>query len=250
MPDIIPFSRFLLNQAPYTMWRERGPDGLLPHDAVVEGFGLWLTRDYARMWRLQTDLKARWYLQRRDSLKAWCLDEARDRLGSGYREFWSAEDFHSFHFNEAVQDFKRQALRDPFWTRLFVNRQLAGDDKFFARIPLLLAQQPYQFQTAKRLYAILFDRLAIPLAWWSFEAAAMYLEECLARIDRQALAPSGELLRQWTDRLGLKQERPVVITKWRRGVGVPPDGFDEEAYLCSPIPKPYKKTSIHTENGC
>jgi len=222
------------------MWRECGPDGLLPHDVVVEGFGRWLTRDYARVWYLQTDFKIRWYLRRRDSLTAWCMEESRSRLAaSGYREFWSAEDFHLFHFSEAIQEHNKQAMRDPFWSRLFVNRQLAGDRGFFvARLPLLLGQQPHPFLTAKRLYAIFFDRLAIPLAWWRYNAAALYLEECLARLNLHALAPGTERLRKWAQELGLKKQRPAIITEWIKGVGPPESGFNLAAFLQSGIPIP------------
>jgi hypothetical protein len=116
-----------------------------------------------------------------------------------------------------------------------------GDVGFFARVPFLLEQDITPFLTAQRLFAIMHDRLIIPLAWWRYDAAAMYLEECLSKIDRHALAPSGEALRQWACRLKLKAEQPAIITEWIPGVGPPPGGFDEEAYLKSPIPKPAVK---------
>jgi hypothetical protein len=224
------------------MWKSVGVDGELTHEQVVAGFAKWLTRTYAQMWYLQTDVKIRWYLQRRTALKAWASAEARNRLRSSYRPTWSVWAFHEYHFSESMMENKRRALRDPFWSRLFLHKQrVAGDPWFFARVPLLLEQEPAPFSTAQRLYCIFHDRLCIPFAWWRYEAAALYLGECLAKLDLHALAPSGELLRHWACELGLREEHPTIITKWTPGIGPSLDGFDEEAYRQSPIPNPALK---------
>src|SRR6516225_4826672 len=104
MPNIVPFTPALLNQAPYTIWRDVGLTGRLSHDVVAARFARWLTQQYAQTWWLQTDRKIRWYLQRRDGLRAWCLEEAKNRLGAHYQDTWSVLAFHEFHFSEAVME--------------------------------------------------------------------------------------------------------------------------------------------------
>jgi hypothetical protein len=221
------------------MWRKSGLDGRLTHEEVVAGFARWLERAYSPMWDIQTSWSTRWHLQRKVGLRGWALDEARSRLAAKYRLAWSALDFHEFIFCEDIWERKHKALKDPFWSPLFLYKQLSGEDKFFKVLPLLLHQGYVPYHSAKRLYAIWYDRLPIPFAWWSYSAAARYLEESLAKTRRHALAPSAELLRQWARRLRLPAQRPAIITQWNRGI--PHGGFNESAYLNSPIPKLHQK---------
>jgi hypothetical protein len=227
----------LVVQDPYFLWRDMDYGARLSREAVAAGLAHWLACQLRWIWDQQTEVPIPWYLSQQEGLLGWCKDEADLRIGAR-QDSWSAVEFHSLHFAEALRDDKRRALQDPFWNDLFMHKKAEGDDSFFAHIPILIGQAPHTFLEAKRLFALRWDRAVVPLRFWSYSAIEAYLEELLAWHDRHGIAPSQETLRQWVRRMGLQPFRPAVVTRYVKGKGIPIDGFCPEALVLARIPVP------------
>jgi hypothetical protein len=232
-----PEQRQLIGEDPYYLWRGLKEGARLPRDTVAAGLAYWLACQLRWIWNQQTEIPTPWYLAQEEGLLGWCRNESDLRLGHA-QDSWSAVEFYALHFAEALRKGKREALKDPFWSDLLLHKQAEGDDAFFAHIPILIGQALDTFLEAKRLFALRWDRSAVPLKYWAYTAIEVYLEELLAMGDRHSIAPSQETLRQWVKRMGLKPFKPAVVTRYVKGAGIPIDGFDMEAFLLSGIPAP------------
>jgi hypothetical protein len=227
-----------VGQDPYYLWRDLPYDTRLPRDVVAAGLAKWLEGQLQWIWDQQTEIKTPWYLSRRKALRAWCLDEAALRLSAKGRDSYSAAEFAEIHFIEALHENKLAALRDSFWDGLFQNKKSIGDLAFFEHLSILIDQPPQPFHQGKRLFCLLWDRACIPLEYWKYSAAVLYLQDVLGRLDRHALAPDEVTLRQWVHRLGLRPFRPAVITGYTKGKSISRHGFNLEAFILARIPPP------------
>jgi hypothetical protein len=230
----------LVAQDPYYLWRELPYGARLPREVVATGLARWLQAHLVWIWDQRTQIKLPWYLARIDGLVAWSLDEAALRLSTfSNQDSFTAAEFHELHFAESLRKKKVAALRDPFWDELILHKKAEGDLNFFTHLPVLIHQPPYEFRQAKRLFCLLWDRGSIPLQYWSYAALAAYLEVTLSTLNRHAIAPDTEALRQWVSRLGLVPFRPAVVTRYdSRERQIPIDGFCLEAFQLARIPAP------------
>jgi hypothetical protein len=83
------------------------------------------------------------------------------------------------------------------------------------------------------MFCLLWDRASIPLEFWSYPAAARYLE---TRCTVRDAAPNEATLRKWTRRLGLIQAHPSVVTDFNPRTGIPEKGFNLGALAMHGIP--------------
>jgi hypothetical protein len=128
-------------------------------------------------------------------------------LERNYRNTYSIIEFHELVFREDLRRSGGKALADPFWTPLMVLKQREGDVEFFRQLPLLVNRPEQPVHQGMRRLALGWDRELIPLAFWSYPAIAKRIEWEAGR-----KVANENALKQWANRLGLKQQIPRVIT--------------------------------------
>lgn len=203
---------------PYHLWTGFGPETALPFNQVRDGLAAFIKASIRPGWDLQTARKLDWYLSRDAGLSRWALHEADARLRAYYRPVYTAQAFHELHFTEAMRKGGEEAFKDPFWSPLIIQKQLEGDLQFIQHISVLVNQPPTEFHAVMRLFCIYWDRLELPLEYWSYPAAADFLRHDFRNIGPNQV-PSPETLRQWAHRLGLATARPLVVTKFNSLTG-------------------------------
>jgi hypothetical protein len=223
-------SRFPSDLAdPYSLWVDLPPGGLLPYSQVLLGFTSWLRGHYRPMWIAQTSHSTPWHLDRWNGLYGWCLHEAEGRLRERYQEMYSDADFMVFHLCEELINGGSDALKSPFWTQLFVQRQLTGDTTFFEYVARILQRKNDPVHGHRRLLAILFDRGFVPFQFWTSAAISDFW-----RLHINANAPSPGLIRRWLGLMNLELAYPPIVAGFsRKGITC----FDAAAAELHGLPK-------------
>jgi hypothetical protein len=235
---------------PYFIWKGLNPMTRLSREVVQAGLGCWLASQLKWIWDDLTENKTEWYLTRVVGLCAWSWYEAGLRLSSfSKQDSYTAAEFCEFHFSEEAKKYGEAEIRDPFWDELFYFKKQMGEMGFYTHLPVLVNQAPFEFRHSMRLFCVLWDRAWIPLEFWAGEAAAVYLEVKLRKIDRHGIPPSPGTLRQWQHRLGLVPFKPAVITKCSPNGRIPKDGFCLEAFELAGIPAPSVPTSANPKKS-
>ena len=225
---------------PYALWNGLEPGVRLERNIVQGGLGCWLAAQYRWIWDKQTKIRSPWYLSRLVGLCAWCWYEAGLRLSAfSSQDSFTQVEFRELHFCEQAKKRGAEAIKDPFWDELFSFKKKTGDLKFYANLPILMNQAPLEHRLAMRLFCLYWDRLCeIPLEFWTAPAVATFLATKLEQIDRHGIAPNTELVRKWRERLGLVPFKPSVVTQYLPRAGIPPTGYDHEAFQLAGIPAP------------
>jgi hypothetical protein len=223
---------------PYFIWKGLDPMTRLSREIVQSGLGCWLASQLKWIWDDLTEIKTPWYMSRVVGLCTWCWYEAGLRLSSfSQQDSFTAAEFCEFHFSEAAKKHGTEAIKDPFWDELFDYKKKTGDLRFFTHLPILVNQAPFEHRRVMRLFCLYWDRLCeVPFEYWAAPAIARFLATKLERIDRHGIAPSTETIRQWRHRFGLVPFKPSVITMFSSNAGIPPCGYDHEAFELSGIP--------------
>ena len=214
---------------PYSLWVDLPPGALLPYSAVLLGFSSWLRGHYRPMWIEQTTHSNPWHLDRWSGLYGWCQHEAEARLRERYQERYNDADFAVIHLGEAIMNGKDDALKNPFWTPVFVYHQLRGDKPFFQYVTRSIERKAAPQHGWMRLLAILFDRGYVPFEYWTSSAIAEFW-----RLNVNSNAPTPGLIRKWLERMGLNLASPPIVTGFGRS-GI--TRFDEGAAKLHGLPK-------------
>jgi hypothetical protein len=150
-------------------------------------------------------------------------------LRERYREMYSDADFMVLHLGEELMSGGPDALKSPFWSPLFSQRQLTGDKEFFQYVAKALTRKDNPLHGQQRLLAILYDRAFIPLEYWTSSAITEFWRQCV-----NSNAPSPGLIRKWLERMKLElASPPIVIGFGRNGI----THFDVAAAKLHGLPK-------------
>jgi hypothetical protein len=218
---------------PHHLWDGLGLDAPLSYNTVLAGFARYLVHAVRPSWDLATVIKQRWYFDRDEGLRAWCLQAAKARLAVSQRATYTLLQFHELIFSEQMRSGGREAMKDPVWSPLFEHMQRTGQDTFFRNLHYLFNQTRPSGQLARWWFYVLWDRGSVPFEFWSYPAIARYLS---ARLPCN-VAPREELLRQWGQRMELRQTYPSVVTDYDlRSRTIPEGGFHLDALQMHGIP--------------
>jgi hypothetical protein len=101
---------------------------------------------------------------------------------------------------------------------LMLKRQLNTLLEFNQRLNQV--SQPSAQDQALRLFCFLYDRAPIPLEFWSAEAAAPYVKECLDSAQISIGDVSKDILEKWAARVHLSFSKPLVVTGYTADEGI------------------------------
>jgi hypothetical protein len=219
---------------PYRIWTEKGANYRAPFSEVQKAFSDWLRETLRWLWDGHTIVKSIWHLARQDGLVAWAKYESFNRLKIAGREAFTLADFMQLHFNEEARQHGKKASQDPFWTPLFIAKQLAGDIGFFSHIELVFNQKGFVHQSNQRLLCIWHDRNFVPTEFWTASAISDYMRIVLEASGASGdSAPNALLIRQWMSRIGIHLKPPAIVSGFNaKGI----TDFDQDAAKIHGLP--------------
>jgi hypothetical protein len=201
---------------PYFLWTGLEPEDTLPYATVRDGLARFIAAQFRVWWDIWTPPKASQHLARDEGLRLWSVHESEQRLKLHLLAAYSAADFHALHFSEEILDGGN--LNDPEWKPLIEHKLGIKDRVFFERIGLLMGKEGNWQHRAQMFFCMAWDRLIVPLEFWTVPAATVFLREALLA-NRISIAGVTEAsLSQWIRRLGLVRAMPPVVVKyWNKG---------------------------------
>ena len=218
------------------LWDGRDSDERLDHDTVFNFVVEHMVKSVRPGWDYSTPVKKPWYLAWDEGLRAWCRDVTKLRFVAHPLPSYSKWDYDKILFHEQFRRKGRKAMKNPCWKALRDHMWDTENIEFFRYLHLLLGQKPATWVLGRRMFCLYWDRAEIPLRFWSYPAAALFLQ---TKVAIKGAAPSAKLLDQWACRLGLSQAYPLVVTDFSTQEGVIPEhGFHLEAFELHRIPPP------------
>jgi len=219
---------------PEKLWQEKGVGYVAPYNEVVDRVARWLEAALAELWDRKTKIKHPWFFARKAGLRAWSHYEAGLRLKPFYREKYTFADYCEWNLIEKIQTNGGAELKDPYWIYFTSSKTQSEGLSFWQRIDEKATLKRVQHQAIHRLFCCYWDRLCVPLEFWTYPAMGAVLVEILKSKGAAYSSASEGNLRQLVARLNLTKSKYIIVREFAAGRI---KQFDEKAAAAAGLPK-------------